>query len=415
MEEEQEDRFASIIKFCNPTASQEVKLRNCPLARESENFLDSNPDPISSSPEPMQSPPIGIVIVSLPDSSDKSADRNSSREEDAVFHTPPEEQNPDESSSDGARSIDLKARFRKKKRLRISGVEIGDELTSKKNKVCEELNGDTVPIDDTEMITTELDENEGIRKLPETVDLLSTDSGDDSLEKIAESVFRDAKEVERGKLEETEGVVEKFMHDCDTGNGNDVLMTTCEHVENVKANKYEMPHKNDTCYGTIGNNKSVGNGCVEMRDSGMGGDEEFGNITEVENVNKETREVAGWRIARKSIEDIDKFKYVGDRENGGLRNTRVRAVGGVGRKRELPMSLKGKEKNMGDGDVAANSVGTKTRMLKDFLHAFNLVVGEAEEGCGDTDFLEIAKSRGMTFPRPRWWPSEGDESYNYWP
>ncbi|XP_075489026.1 uncharacterized protein LOC142527916 [Primulina tabacum] len=408
MEEEKEDRFASIIKFCKPTVSQEAKLRNCPLARESENFLDSNPDPLMSSPESTQPEPIRIVLVSLPDSRDNSADRNSPREDDAVFHTPPEEQNPDESSSDGARSVDLNARFGKQKRVGTSEGEMDDDLISKKIKVWEELNGDTVPIDDTEMITTELDENQGERTLPETVDVLITDSGDDSLEKIIEDVLRDAKQVEQRKLEETGGVVENCVHKFDASNESGELMT-CEYAENVKMNKDEMPHKNGTSYGTLGGSKAVGNGCVEKRDNGVDGDEEFDNITKDENAIKQTCEDAGWRIASKNIEDIDKFRYVGDRDNGGHINKRVGAIGGgVGRKRKLPISIKGKEKNVGGGDVTANTVGTKTQLLKDFLNAFNLVVGPAGDGCDDKDFLEIAKSRGMTFPRPRWWPSESD-------
>ncbi|XP_073126748.1 uncharacterized protein [Henckelia pumila] len=385
MEEEEEDRFASIIKFCQPTVSQEGKLRNCPLARESENFLDSNPDPLLSSPEATQSQPVGIVMVSVSDGSDKSADRNSHREDDAVFHTPPEEQNLEESSSDGARSVDLNARFGKQKRLRTSEREMDEELISEKIKAWEELNGDT------EMIATELDGNDGVRNLPETVDLASTDSGDDSLEKIIEEV------LEQRKLEETEGkgVVEKIAQEFDAGNEKDELIATCEYEENVKVHKDEMPHKNYTAYGTLGRSKAVGNGCVEMRDSGVGGDQEFGNITKDENAIKETREDAGLRIASKNIEDIDKYRYVGE-DTAGPRNRRVGAIGGVARKRELPRSMKGKEKEMGGGDVAANTVGTKTQLLKDFLNAFNLVVGDAGDGCEDTDFLEIAKSQDFS-------------------
>lgn len=401
MEEDKEDRFASIIKFCKPTVSQEAKLRNCPLARESENFLDSNPDPLLSSPEPIQSQPIGIVMVSISDGSNKSADRNSPREDEAVFHTPPEEQNPEESSSDGARSVDLNARFGKKKRLRTAEGGMDDELISKKIKAWEEFNGDTVPIDDTEILTAELDENEGVRNLPETVDLVSTNSGDDSLEKIIEGIS------EQRKLAETEGVVENFMHKFDAGNENDELVTTSEYAENVKVKKDEIPHTNDTSHGTLGSSKAFGI-FVEMRDSGVGGQEEFGSITKDENATKETREDAGLRVASKNIEDIDKYRYVGGCDNGGPRNRRVGSIGGVGRKRELPISVKGKEKDTGGGDVVASTVGTKTRLLRDFLNAFNLVVGDEDDGYEDTDFLEIAKSRGMTFPQPRWWPSECD-------
>ncbi|GFZ02053.1 hypothetical protein Acr_15g0006620 [Actinidia rufa] len=56
------------------------------------------------------------------------------------------------------------------------------------------------------------------------------------------------------------------------------------------------------------------------------------------------------------------------------------------------------QKNVNGGSARKNGL----------LDALKWVAGEMGEGSEvDFDFLETAKSRGMTFPRPRWWPPEG--------
>ncbi|KAL2510865.1 Uncharacterized protein Adt_16465 [Abeliophyllum distichum] len=90
MGEEKKDKFASLMKLCKPTASQESKLQNCPMACESEILADSNADPVSSSSAPTSSEPTGIVMVSLPDSS-SSIDQSTGHDDELEFHTPPEQ------------------------------------------------------------------------------------------------------------------------------------------------------------------------------------------------------------------------------------------------------------------------------------------------------------------------------------
>ncbi|PSR91680.1 Titin like [Actinidia chinensis var. chinensis] len=109
-------------------------------------------------------------------------------------------------------------------------------------------------------------------------------------------------------------------------------------------------------------------------------------------------------LARKNVEDLDKFKYVRPSGASGVNRKITRWVGGL---RELPSSISGQEKNTGEeremGDVAG-----KNRILKSLLDALKWVAGEMGEGSVvDFDFLETAKSCGMTFPQPRWWPPEG--------
>ncbi|KAI3497155.1 hypothetical protein L1887_39560 [Cichorium endivia] len=63
-------------------------------------------------------------------------------------------------------------------------------------------------------------------------------------------------------------------------------------------------------------------------------------------------------------------------------------------KRQLPVTFDGTEKKH------EGFIDTLNRALK-------LLKGDVKAD-GDDDFLETAKRRGMTFPRPRWWPPEGE-------
>ena len=107
---------------------------------------------------------------------------------------------------------------------------------------------------------------------------------------------------------------------------------------------------------------------------------------------------------RKNVEDLDKFKYVRPSGASGV-NRKITGCGGG--RRELPSSISGQEKNTGEEREMGDVTG-KNRILKGLLDALKWVAGEMGEGPEvDFDFLETAKSCGMTFPRPRWWPPEG--------
>ncbi|KAL1535161.1 hypothetical protein AAHA92_31247 [Salvia divinorum] len=86
MAEDGQDLFGRILKCCKLTESQEMKLLNCPFARDSENVTDSIP--LTQSSSMTQSEVDHIVIVTPPES--QSSVGESILEEDSVFHTPPE-------------------------------------------------------------------------------------------------------------------------------------------------------------------------------------------------------------------------------------------------------------------------------------------------------------------------------------
>lgn len=74
-------------------------------------------------------------------------------------------------------------------------------------------------------------------------------------------------------------------------------------------------------------------------------------------------------------------------------------------KRQLPFSMKGKEKN---------NIEKHEDVFTDILNrAWKILVGQqgkcGAEADGDDDLLETAMRRGLTLPRPRWWPPEEEE------
>lgn len=84
-----EDPFASIVRQCLPTSSQQEKFRNTPFARESDLFTETETEtePSQSSlPDDTPVEPTGIVMLSLPETSDD--DNNTPHEDDGEeFHT----------------------------------------------------------------------------------------------------------------------------------------------------------------------------------------------------------------------------------------------------------------------------------------------------------------------------------------
>ncbi|KAL3649725.1 hypothetical protein CASFOL_006128 [Castilleja foliolosa] len=358
-----QDPLVSIIKLCKPTASQEAKFPNVALARESENFVGSKSDEFSSSPDPtLYNSPAGIVMVSPPGSISSARQQ---AEDDEVFGTPPEnhlhayfsaeDQNLDELSSGGA---DVGDGYDRSKKARVSEA---DESESKRIRdPGEGISGETVPAVDTEVIVDEIEGNEGVHDEAEFIVLDRVGSGE-------ETVALDL--VDDDSVPKTNGI----NGDCE-----------CESMENILVNNGKRPRENsflsgnlDCVTGKVETIEHKCNGGSEMRhENGVGGSDKAAEDG-------------------KRIENIDKFRYVG----GGERRRRQKEKTG---RRQLPVSLEGLAKN------AVETVELKGGLL-DFLDVLKVVVGDIDSGCEDVDFLGMAKSRGLTFPRPRWWSSEGDE------
>ncbi|OIT37088.1 hypothetical protein A4A49_29502 [Nicotiana attenuata] len=96
----------------------------------------------------------------------------------------------------------------------------------------------------------------------------------------------------------------------------------------------------------------------------------------------------------------EKFNHIKESCNAGV-------DGNIRGRRELPLWMRGGEKNGGvEGEVRKKAV-TKGQ-FKDIIEAtFMVVVGEMMNSeLQNADFWETAKRHGMCFPRPRWWPPE---------
>ncbi|GFP99154.1 hypothetical protein PHJA_002059300 [Phtheirospermum japonicum] len=383
-----QDPFVSIAKLCQPTASQEAKFPNFPLARESENFAGSNSEQFSSSPDPMPSEPTGIVMVSPPGSISSARQQ---AEDDAVFHTPPEhhfpahfpsvDQNLDDLSSGGAKTVDVGDRCDRSKKARVSEAGMDDEFESNRIRdPGEEFGGETVPALDTEVIVDEIEGNEGVRDEAEVIILDSGDSGEEmaasDLADVSVKTINVGNELSKDSVRKANGI-----------NGDH----KCESTEGIPVNKGKRPHDSGSLDSVKSKEEIVelkciaGNGGSEMRhESGVGGSD---------------------KIAKdgKRIEKIDEFRYVGGGDSRRRQKEKTDGTAGdLGRRRQLPVSLEGKGKN------AVEMVGLKSGLL-DFLDVLKVVVGDVNGGCKDVDFLGMAKSRGLTFPRPRWWSAEDDE------
>ena len=82
-----DDPFGSLIPICHVSSSQEERLRRCPFAPEPYNPKNDS----SSDSEPnddIRVESVGIVMVSPPETEEEDNDNSNSHE---VFHTPPEE------------------------------------------------------------------------------------------------------------------------------------------------------------------------------------------------------------------------------------------------------------------------------------------------------------------------------------
>ncbi|KAH6818006.1 hypothetical protein C2S51_001609 [Perilla frutescens var. frutescens] len=416
--EREEDPFASIIKFCEPTASQEAKFPNCPLARESENFVDSNPDQFSSSPDRSPSEATGIVMITPPGSS--SSFHQHMMEEDAVFHTPPEhhshshlssseDQNPNELRAEGLRISEAGDRSDGTTSVRVSEAGLADEPAAKRVRVVpgEEFDGETVPLGETEVVETE-----GIRDT-EVIDL---DSGDSVGEERAASILAEGSTDvagegggEAGSIScSTKDEVTKFV----AINGSHVLGGNCGCAEDIGVTRDDKTNEDSDSSGSLDSDRiegeiaklkhTVGTRCDEVKlNSDVGVSEEAVKISEEAKMPKDSHRDGGVRSNGKRIEEIEEFRYTGD-VNGRCEGGIGRPAGSFGGRRQLPPSLKGKEK-----DVVENS--EKKSGWLDLLDVLKAVFGDTDGGGEDVDYLKTAMRRGFSIPKARWWPSDENE------
>lgn len=347
-------------------------------------------------------------MVSPPDSADSIQEQV---EDEAVFHTPPEhhvsnlssseDQNLDDLCAEGLRTDHVGDGSDRQKNVRVLEGRLDDEYESKRIRVQgEELDGETVPVGETEPIVIELEGNGAVSD----TEVIVLDSAD-SLDIISEGG------VEGSTVELVRESTKDGMPEIDAIDENYELGKNCESIEDFGVNKGEKPNENSDLSGSLDSGKIeeeivklkciVENGCTKRRqESGVGGSEEVVKVTEDGKMPKHCYGDGGPRTYSKRIEEIDQFRYIDEGDVERRQKGRTGASGSAGR-RQLPASMKEKEKNVGAGERKSG--------LLEFLDVLKVVVDDMHGGIGDVDFLETAKRRGLIFPRARWWPCEVDD------
>ncbi|KAL8112555.1 hypothetical protein AgCh_020033 [Apium graveolens] len=135
---------------------------------------------------------------------------------------------------------------------------------------------------------------------------------------------------------------------------------------------------------------SVEENCVNL---GERVSEETENVVE-----REECVTSRGRLGRKNVEDLDAFRYV---SNGGV-GTRG-GTQDVSGKRQLPNSFKEPEEN--EGLWVPRRSWRDTETFKGLVCAAAARMDSGDNT--DTDYMKVAKERGLIFYQPRWWPSEG--------
>lgn len=381
--EEQDDPFAFLTERCKPTASQEEILRTCPFSRQSEIFPgDSDAD--SQPPETFAGIPVdptGIVMVSPPDE----------------FQTPPEDSLPAASSQDQ----------RPPTAVHVAGEENvfstdAENLSSADTERAVDLSKDSDNIGFSEVNLTE-----------EVVDGLSSSNGGHGLVDACE-VFQSESEEFIVLPRESNLAVDDVVSLGSVPKESKLPFISLGPFDPAIA-RSSTAEKDPVVTDT---NRVDDNAMTEVLDleveeigEQLGEDNMFVDLplkeTDVNIGLSEGDEMVrngNGDMGRKNIEDLDKFRYVNP---SGVVKRKITSAGG---RRELPPSIsKG-------GKVAAEETGrgnlaAKDKIFKGLLDALKMVAGQLDGGGseeeGDVDFLETAKRRGMTLPRPRWWPPEG--------
>lgn len=504
---EGEDPFDLLIKACQITSSQELKLQNCPFALESDNFpdaVDSLPSQFSPTPTPSE-PPTGIIMVSPPETDsdeDEDADEasidKSTPHENEEFQTPPEHHDPSsqedpqrlhkpspavdveiEGSDDletvaiddgcgknevnfdvGERGENLgfvhteeleggavgnggfESKFKKfrvfegeldepsSKKIRVSQENRNSETQTEcvgETEITEKGGGGDDDDEEEELICLDVDEvDEGMGEDEDKI-VINVDSAEDESEVnvgigengkmhkngegVSDSESDSEREIENVYCGRSGGVGnpgEEEGGDLDGGE-NSVMINGGLAVEGYEEGLRE--NGNDEVFGCGKMEESEkfkckGSGGVDNPGKGKGVGLDGGErnllingdwvveASEGECRNDVNDEVRGNRkkaSGYRGMEEIDKFRYNGDEHRNKI----------VGRRRELPLSMRGKDDNT-RGKERIGSVDVKNLSWKELLDAVAVVLGKMNDGNEDADFLEAAKRKGMTFPKPRW-------------
>ncbi|KAF3638875.1 hypothetical protein FXO37_24181 [Capsicum annuum] len=413
-----------LIKYCEPVSDDEEKLLICPFEYEYDGSPQSSPSAAVSTP----SEPTGILMLSVPST---DSDGESSAHENEEYETPPEQNNSSQQYFSGSdelkpstsavgevtEAVDLgndddELRFsnrresneretgefegRSRKRYRVSE----EEMEVKKEPIVIEIDQTQTQGVDTEVVecekNVEVDEH-GVGR-----------NADDSTVKMSErDVGEMRKNGERG-VDEDEKLNGSGDDDGDGERG--VVSMNLDENEKLKDGVHTKEMHSNGIARNVGDSDGE-RGVMSIHTKEMHSDGIARSVGDGDGDGDGERGVVST-----NLDENEKLKDgVGAKEmhsNGIMRNVGDDGCGkggsGVKGRRELPLSIRGGDKKDGPLEEVGRRATKCDGTFNNLVEAFSMVVGDVSSVDNiAADFLETAKSRGLTFPQPRWWPPEG--------
>ncbi|TMW89547.1 hypothetical protein EJD97_017034 [Solanum chilense] len=355
--------FEELIKYCKPHSDAQEELLNCPFVYEYEDTPHSSPS-VAVTP----SEPTGILMLSVPST---ETDGQSSPPENEEFETPPEHNNSSQPY--------------------FSGSDDPKPITAGVNRQ-QNNNGDTESVNRDNMEVVDLGNDSDDLGFPNRgeVDVQDTGEFEGQLQKrfkVSEEDFDVTSSVQR--IVKKEPIVIEINQTPTQEVDTEVIEGGIERNADSSTVKMSERREEEEDGGAMGDNGERGDG---------------------------TKDGVGERGAASMIlEENEKLNGVCAKEmhsNGITTSVGVNG-GGAGMakgRRELPSSMRGGAETVRSSEEVGRSETTKGR-FKDLVEAFSMIVGDVSgDDSNDkngADFLETAMRRGLSFPRPRWWPPEG--------
>lgn len=362
--------FSWLMEFCEPTASQEEELASCPFAREFEDFEAWSPSLTTSSPSTPVSP---ILLVSLPTSPDECA-----AEEGAAFPAPPEHHEGPNPSDSCAGQVGAPEAERARA---VAGEESDGEIEVVEIEVGEGVGRTKVFSEDELVVASILDEW--------------------NAENMAAAAAR----------REIEGSMNSGVAELDAIGGNHDLGGEIENAEGIGGGKPSDSSGSSSSCEIVGEKS-----CRTELD---GVEKDVGIAKSAEEIAKDGKscEIVG----DDSCEVVETAKD--GHGNGGVGSNDKRIERTVGRKRKLPPSFNGKQKDdagesseeqsrsppsiNGEHKDAGECSEEKEEDVEeerlDFLDLLRLHFKRQDEDDDDEDYIETAKQRGMKIVKSRSW------------
>ncbi|PON97865.1 hypothetical protein TorRG33x02_064550 [Trema orientale] len=378
-----DDPFGSLLPFCHVSSSQEERLHRCPFAPEPYN--PENDSSSANSDDQIRVESTGIIMVSPPDSEEEGGEDNDNSNSHDVFHTPPEESAPGSSNelqpprdADGHRGDGRILEAAEGGGGETAAVEVGfweaggtgtvdlsrdSDLGFSEVELAQRVEPDWDPnrsgLDDS---GTQL---EGVRVLRRELSL-QDGLGESPLKKLKVSGRNSEKADEESESE----------RDTPRSNGSDSN-------ENLGINGEESSAKRKLDFTENDGATEVVEMESEANDSVLGlGNGEINNSKD--------------KLSAKEF--LETMEMLQRRDSSGeTQETAVEIERSPPPRRRLPDSITGQSEKA--AAAAAEEKGRRELTLLDVLK----LIGEDCDGdqCNSScSFLEMAKRRGMSFPRP---------------